>query len=215
MYGLKQAAILAYNNIVRLLEPHGYTPAPGTMGLWTHKDKPTRFCLCVDDFGIKYFNKKDVEHLLSALAKHYDYTIDWTGENYCGLNIKWNYTAGHVDVSIDGYIKHLLKRLNHPTPSTPVHAPHEWQAPIYGKHRQYTKDPDSLPLLDETDTKFVQTVVGALLYYGRAVEHPILVALNEISTQQQQPTQKVMKKVTTTPRLCGNTSKCSVKVSCK
>ena len=195
MYGLRQAAVLAYNNVVRLLEPYGYAPVPGTQGIWKHKDKPTRFCLCVDDFGIKYYNKADVEHLLQALSSHYDYTIDWKGTNYCGLTMKWNYTAGYVDVSIPNYIKYLLKRLQHPQPSKPVHAPHEWQAPIYGKHRQYTKDPDSTPLLDKDETKFVQSVVGALLYYGRAVEHPILVALNEISVQQQHPTQKVRKKV--------------------
>ena len=195
MYGLRQAAILAYNNIVRLLEPHGYAPVPGTQGIWKHKDRPVRFCLCVDDFGIKYFDKKDVQHLLQALAAHYEYTIDWTGQNYCGLNIKWNYEARWVEVSINGYIKNLLNRLNHPLPTRPVHSPHEWLAPVYGKNRQYAKDPDSSPLLDTDDTTFVQSTVGSLLYYGRAVEHPILVALNEISTQQTHPTQKVMKKV--------------------
>ena len=91
MYGLHQAAILAYNNIVRLLQPHGYYPVPGTAGMWRHKDKPTRFCLCVDNFGIKYYDKTDVKHLLTALGSHYQYTVDWSGQNYCGLNIKWNY----------------------------------------------------------------------------------------------------------------------------
>ena len=33
MYGLRQAAILAYKNVVRLLEPHGYYPVPGTQGI--------------------------------------------------------------------------------------------------------------------------------------------------------------------------------------
>ena len=85
-------------------------------------------------------------------------------------------------------IKHLLQRLNHPSPTKPVHAPHEWLAPIYGKHGKYTKEPDSSPLLNDEVLTFVQSTVGSLLYYGRAVEHPILVALNEISTQQTHPT---------------------------
>ena len=71
MYGLKQAALLAFNFIKENLAPHGYEPIPHTDGLWRHKTRPITFCLCVDDFGIKYFNKEDVEHLLSALRENY------------------------------------------------------------------------------------------------------------------------------------------------
>ena len=55
MYGLKQAALLAYDNIVNILEPHGYYPEPNTQEIWAHKTKSIRFCVCVDDFSIKYF----------------------------------------------------------------------------------------------------------------------------------------------------------------
>ena len=58
MYGLKQAAVLAYNHIKKTLAPHGYEPVQGTTGLWKHKTRKFSFCLCVDDFGIKYFDKK-------------------------------------------------------------------------------------------------------------------------------------------------------------
>jgi hypothetical protein len=195
MYGLKQAAKLAYKNIIRLLTPAGYYPVPNTNGIWRHKTRSIRFCLCVDDFGIKYFDKNDVHHLLQNLGTHYKYTIDWKGDHYCGFNINWNYEAGYVDISIQHYIKKLLERLNHQTPPKPIHAPHEWQVPVYGKHRQYVKDPDTTPLLDKSDTKYVQSVVGALLYYARAIEHPLLVGLNETSMDQANPTQKTKKKV--------------------
>ena len=194
MYGLKQAAILAYDNLVKTLAPHGYHPVPNTQGMWKHTTRPTRFCLCVDDFGVKYFSKTDLEHLHSALQTHYKCTIDWSGENYCGLNIKWNYKGGFVDISIKEYIKKLLKKLQHEPPTKKVYSPHEWQAPIYGKHRQYVKDPDSSPLLDKDGTHYVQSVVGSLLYYGRAIEHPLLVGLNEISVDQASPTQKIKQK---------------------
>ena len=42
VYGLKQAAILAYNRLVKQLKPHGYHPCPETTGLRRHK---TRFFL--------------------------------------------------------------------------------------------------------------------------------------------------------------------------
>ena len=54
MYGLKQASVLAYKYLSKFLTAADYTPIIGTSGLWCHKTKPTIFCLCVDDFGIKY-----------------------------------------------------------------------------------------------------------------------------------------------------------------
>ena len=54
MYGLKQAEILAYCHLQEKLLQYGYKPIVGTVGLWEHKTRPTKFCVCVDDFGIKY-----------------------------------------------------------------------------------------------------------------------------------------------------------------
>ena len=87
MYGLKQAAVLAYHHIKKTLEPHGYYPVLGTTGLWKHKTRPLTFCLFVDDFGIKYFNKHDVEHLFDKISSIYNYTTDWDGKNYCGFTM--------------------------------------------------------------------------------------------------------------------------------
>ena len=39
MYGLKQAAILAYTQLVKNLKPFGYFPCPYTTGLWIHKTR--------------------------------------------------------------------------------------------------------------------------------------------------------------------------------
>ena len=36
MYGLKEASILAYEQLKENLAPHGYFPAPFTPGLWKH-----------------------------------------------------------------------------------------------------------------------------------------------------------------------------------
>ena len=95
MYGLKQqAAILAYKHLVTLLAPHGYHPCPNTTGLWQHDTRPTKFCLCVDDFGVKYFSQNDADHLLDALKQHYKISVDYEGKNYCGLTMEWNYQQG-------------------------------------------------------------------------------------------------------------------------
>mmetsp|Transcript_15150 Transcript_15150/g.21608 ORF Transcript_15150/g.21608 Transcript_15150/m.21608 type:complete len:108 (+) Transcript_15150:254-577(+) len=107
MYGLKQAAILAYDQLVKCLAPHGYEPMPFTPSMWRHKTQKTLFCLCVDDFGINFFNQSDKEHLINALQQHYRVTIDHQGTNYCGLNLNWKYHKGYVDVSMPNYIPSL------------------------------------------------------------------------------------------------------------
>ena len=57
MYGLKQAVMLGRENIIRALKPYGYLPDPMAPNIWRHTSRPTKFCLCVDDFGVKKFYK--------------------------------------------------------------------------------------------------------------------------------------------------------------
>jgi hypothetical protein len=56
MYGLPQAGILSYNQLVSHLTKYGYSPCTHTPGIWTHATRSVTFCLVVDDFGIKYTN---------------------------------------------------------------------------------------------------------------------------------------------------------------
>ena len=42
MYGLKQAAILAYTNLQKNLLQYGYNMIVGTVELWEHKTLPTK-----------------------------------------------------------------------------------------------------------------------------------------------------------------------------
>jgi hypothetical protein len=189
MYGLKQAALLAYQHLVNQLAPHGYHPCPYTTGLWQHDTRPTKCCLCVDDFGVKYFTKADADHLLDSLRKHYKISVDMAGTDYCGLSIKWNYAKKYVDISMPKYIPAMLERLQHPKPARPQHAPHKWTQPAYGQKLQLAPI-DETPKLDKTGIHFVQSCVGSLLYYSRAVDPTMLRAINEISGSQASPSQK-------------------------
>ena len=193
MYGLKEAAILAYNKLLHHLTPRGYYPIPGTAGLWRHKTRKTIFCLCVDDFGIKYFSKDDIQHFQDSLADHFKFHLDWKGENYIGLNLKWNYTQGYVDISMPNYVDKILHRLCHPPPTSPQYSPHEHFPITFGPKgtRQYATAPDTSPPL--SSPTYIQQVVGSLLYYARALDNTILPALNDISTQQSKPTQNTLK----------------------
>ena len=53
MYGLKQAVVFSYKNLIKNLKPLGYEPIPHTDSFWSYQQYPTKFCLCVDNFGIK------------------------------------------------------------------------------------------------------------------------------------------------------------------
>ena len=90
MYGLKQAARLAYDQLCDCQAKEGYTPSLLSLNIWGHKTRATKVCLFVDDFGIKYFNQDDIQHLLSSLKKYYSITCDWAGENYCGFKLTWH-----------------------------------------------------------------------------------------------------------------------------
>jgi hypothetical protein len=124
MYGLPQAGIIANERRTKFLEPHGYAPCPITPGLWQHNTRPINFSLVVDDFGIKYTDQADIDHLIAALSKHYVLKIDWGGTKYCGLTFNWDYDNKTVDISMPGYIDRALQRFAHPTPATPQDSPH-------------------------------------------------------------------------------------------
>ena len=71
MYGLKEAGVIAFDQLVRKLKRFGYEPMPQTPGLWRYTSCKTTFTLCVDNFGIQYFSKADVNHLIDAIQDTY------------------------------------------------------------------------------------------------------------------------------------------------
>ena len=194
MYGLPQAGILAQELLEARLKDFGYSQSGIIHGLWTHKTKPTNFTLVVDDFGVKYTNVDDANHLINALEKYYEISIDWTGSQYIGLTLKWDYEHRKVHISMPGYIQKALEKFQHPKPSRPQNSPHTHAIPIYGARAQFVTDTNDTPFLDKIAQKFIQAVTGTLLFYARAVDPTILVALSAIASQQAKPTQLTMER---------------------
>ncbi len=91
MYGLPQAGRLANKQLTKFLAPHGYAPVPITPGLWRHATQDLSFTLVVDDFGVKYTDRANAEHLMTMLNKLYKVSEDWEGTRYCGLTLAWDY----------------------------------------------------------------------------------------------------------------------------
>ena len=139
MYGLKQAALLAYQTLSKILKNAGYEPLPATLGLWKHKTKPTLFSLCVDDFGVKYYNKQDLDHLREAIETHYTCKVDLEGQHFLGFTLKWNYKLGYVDLSMPGYVRDALKKLQYLIDKYPQYSPHPYFITRIGQRKEKDK----------------------------------------------------------------------------
>ena len=108
--------------------------------MWKHESRQTQFCLCVDDFGIKYLTQEDADHLVHAIKATYECKLDWSGTSYLGLSLTWQYTKRYVDVSMPGYCARVLERLQHKRSARPQYSPHEWAKPAYGAKVQLVPD---------------------------------------------------------------------------
>jgi hypothetical protein len=105
VWGLPQAGILANKLLCKRLAPFGYFECLNTPGLWKHESRPISFTLIIDDFGVKYKRKEDVDHLIAAIkSKYKKLTEDWTGELYCSIKLQWDYDKHTLNISMLGYV---------------------------------------------------------------------------------------------------------------
>ncbi len=95
-----------------------------------------------------------------------------------------------------GYIKKNLQEYNHikskqiqtcPYSLAPKQFETEVQAPLF---------PDTSPIYNEKGIQCIQQIVEKILYYARAIDMTILMALSAIATEQTKVTKTRMKKCT-------------------
>ena len=82
------------------------------------------------------------------------------------------------------YISKLRHRFNHREPSKPEHSPYKAPPRKYGLGAQDPIPPDDTAKIDEKRVRAVQQVIGGCLYYARAVDDTILMALSAIASEQ-------------------------------
>ena len=116
VWSLPQAGILAKQLLQNRLLLHGYYECKHTPGLWRHLARPISFTSVVDDFGVKYVGKEQVDHLLKCIQEKYELMEDLLGNLYCGIKLNWDYNACSFDISMPGYIKKLLQKYKHKCP---------------------------------------------------------------------------------------------------
>jgi hypothetical protein len=86
MYGLPQAGSLGHDLLEQRLNKEGYFQSQLVPALWKHNTKPIQFVLVIDDFGIKYLKKEDLDHLIQTLEKHYDVSVDLEGKEFVKMH---------------------------------------------------------------------------------------------------------------------------------
>eukprot|EP00804_Cyclotella_cryptica_P000392 CCRYP_008696-RA/>CCRYP_008696-RA protein AED:0.37 eAED:0.37 QI:0/0/0/1/0/0/5/0/407 len=90
-YGLPQAGSLSHDLLEKRLNAEGYVKTLTVPGLWKHKTRNIQFVLVVDDFGIKYVKKEDLDHLVGVLKRYYDVSVDIHGKEFVKIELDWDY----------------------------------------------------------------------------------------------------------------------------
>ena len=102
-----------------------------------------------------------------------------------------------------GYINKALTRFLHPEITRAQHSPHAWTAPQYGVATQLTTPADMSAPLDKAGITRLQEVIGTLLFYARAVDCTMLVALGTLASAQSKGTEATAQAVTQLLNYCA------------
>ena len=122
MYGIPELGILANKLLKKRIGKHGYYECKFTASLYRHVWRLIMLSLVVYDFGVKCLGIQHAKHLKESLDKYYQVSIEWEGQLFCGITLKWNYNMRHVDLSFPGYIQRKRNNYQHTNPKNPQHS---------------------------------------------------------------------------------------------
>jgi hypothetical protein len=194
MYGLPQAGSLGQDQLENRLNQEGYYQSQTVSGLWKHKTKTIQFVLVVDDFGIKYINKDDLDHLIRTLEKYYEVAVDLDGKEFVKIELDWDYENKRVHLSMAPYLQKALRQFDNIVPTKRHDSPYPHIETKYGAKQQYAEYDTSAPV-GKDEQKHVQQVTGKFNWYARGVDGTLLTPISALSAQQAKPTQSTMKRV--------------------
>jgi hypothetical protein len=118
----------------------------------------------------------------------YTITTYWYGSLYLAMTLNWDYIHSTVDISMPGYVAKALECFQHTPTRRAEHSPHAWSKPVYGTHPQLTSPVDDTALLPQSALTRIQEITGTLLFYARAIDCTILVALGTIASNESKGT---------------------------
>jgi hypothetical protein len=193
-YGLPQAGALSQQRLFRHLQQHGYTQIPSSPSVFRNKSGSIRFALVVDDFAVVWTDQASMDHFIRTLTLLYQVKVNWSGNKYLGMDIRINRKDRHVTLTMSGYIRKLLQRVR-PNGIKGASTPAQYTPPNFANPGAQKATIDASPLASESDKKLLQSVVGTLLYYCRAVDPSICTAVHQLGSIQSKPTDNDMAKM--------------------
>ena len=193
-YGLPQAGALSQQRLFQHLKEHGYIQIPSSPSVFRNLDGSIRFTLVVDDFAVVWKDRAQIDHFIETLTLLYQVKVNWGGTKYLGMDVKINREKRHVTLTMAGYIRKLLQR-GRPHGIKGASTPAQYTSPNYAHPGAQKATMDDSPIVSESDQKLLQSVVGTLLYYARAVDPSICTAVHQLGSVQAKPTENDMRKM--------------------
>ena len=95
-----------------------------------------------------------------------------------------------------GYMKKKMQEYGHTMPKRLQPCLYSPEPKKYGSEAQAPLPPDATPKLDARGVKRVQKNVGSILYYARAVNMTVLMALSFIAMEQTKATEQTLARCT-------------------
>ena len=148
----------------------------------------------VDDFGIKVLDNVHANHPVSTLKKYYEVTVDWKGQIFVGIQLKWDCEKQTLDTHVPGFIPSESHKYQHKTPSNPQHAT-EKAAPIQYGAKVQTTTHDTLPCISAERIRRIQEVVGTFAWYLRTVDPNMATTMSSIASRKLKGTEKLEEEV--------------------
>jgi hypothetical protein len=196
MYGHPASGRLSNKKLVSILKDAGYHEDALVDCLFRHETRNITFALVVDDMGIKYARVEDVEHLAATIAPHWKVKLDYTGSQFLGMNLKWEYERKpkpRVTITSPTVIPKAIARFRD-KPSQGRETPTPYTDPTYGKRVQMAPFDDS-PLAPAASIQRAQEINGVLSHYARVVDYSLLEGVTRLAMTQAQPTVDTMTRI--------------------
>ena len=141
--------------------------------------------------------------------------MDWDGNFYIGITLKWYYTNSSMKLYMSGYVWVTLANYSHTKLSLPQDIPHPWVVPQYGiKNSQLISLPQNPPDIMEAQLTQHQNILVTLLSYACAVDNTMLMPLNVLAAYKNKVTENTAKHLMHFLNYCAKQPKVSIDYQC-
>ncbi len=90
------------------IEQRGIFPKPDCAGIMEAQNQTNPICVSCQRLWDQIPEKKDLDHLIQMLKKHYDVSVDLEGKEFVKIQLDWDYKNRKVHLSMVPYLQKAL-----------------------------------------------------------------------------------------------------------